>query len=64
MLKKFKHGKYYATKHILNSRFYYNKGNEFYEAFMASVGMGIVYQDQRKRTFKNWEISILNLKEC
>lgn len=63
MLKKFKHGHYYHTRHFPNTRFYYNKGNEFYEAFSAVVCPGVAYQDQRRKVFKNWEVSILGLRE-
>ena len=64
MLKKFVHGKYYSTKHIPNTRYYYNEGNEFYAAFAAVVCPGVAYEDQRKNTFKTWEISVINLTEC
>lgn len=63
MLRKFKHGKYYSTPQIKNTRFYYNKDHEFYAAYVGYVCPGVAYTDQRKKTFKNWEISILNLKE-
>ena len=62
MLMGFKHGEYYRSKHFPNTRFYYNKGNEFYSAFMANVGF-VTYEDQRKRTFKNWEISLFDFKK-
>lgn len=63
MLKRFKHGRYYVSKNIPNHRYYYNKGHEFFVAYEAYVCPGVTYFDQKKTTFENWEISVLNFKE-
>ena len=61
--RKMKVGEYYSSEHINNSRFMYRGKHLFYEAFLASPYPGVVYQEQRKRTFKYWEIGIFDFKK-
>lgn len=61
--RKMKIGDYYTSKHVPNSRYMYRGKHLFYEAFMASPYPGVVYQEQRKRTFKYWEIGIFDFKK-
>lgn len=62
--RKMKVGEYYSSKHIPNSRLMYRGNHTFYQAFMAVVSpIGAVFEDQRKRTFKYWEIGILDFKK-
>lgn len=59
----FKHGEYYASPHIPDKRYMYNKGNEFFCAFSANVGFGVTYQSQYRAKFKDWELGILDFKK-
>lgn len=60
--KKMKRGKYYVTKHIPNTRFMYRGKNVFYRAFAAQVGP-VTYTSQEEKTYKFWEIGVLNFKK-
>lgn len=53
-------GKYYSSKHIPNSRLMYRGNHTFYQAYAASPCPGVIVEDQRKRTFRYWEIGILD----
>lgn len=59
---KMKKGEYYATKHIPNSRFMYRGKDVFYRAFVEQVGP-VTYTSQEKRTYRYWEIGVLNFKK-
>ena len=59
---KMKKGEYYVTKHIPNSRFMYRGKNVFYKAFAAQVGPA-TYISQEEKTYKFWEIGVLNFKK-
>ena len=61
--RKMKVGKYYVSKHIPNSRLMYRGNHTFYQAYAASPYPGVIIEDQRKRTFKYWEIGIFDFKE-
>ena len=60
--KKMKRGEYYVTKHIPNTRFMYRGKNVFYRAFAAQVGT-VTYTSQEEKTYKFWEIGVLNFKK-
>ena len=60
--RKMQKGKYYASKHILNSRFMYRGKRTFYKAFAAQVGP-VTYTSQEEKTYKFWEIGVLNFKK-
>lgn len=60
--KKMKRGKYYVTKHIPNTRFMYRGKNVFYRAFAAQVG-SVTYTSQEEKTYKFWEIGVLDFKK-
>ena len=60
--KKMKRGEYYVTKHIPNTRFMYRGKNVFYRAFAAKVGP-VTYTSQEEKTYKFWEIGVLNFKK-
>ena len=60
--KKMKRGEYYVTKHIPNTRFMYRGKNVFYRAFAAQVGP-VTYTSQEEKTYKFWEIGVLDLKK-
>jgi len=60
--KKMKNGMYYTTEQIPNSRFMYVGNRMFYKAFAVSPAPGVVYTDQKKVTYKFWEIGILGFK--
>ena len=55
-------GEYYASKHISNSRFMYRGKRTFYKAFAAQVGP-VTYTSQEEKTYKFWEIGVLNFKK-
>ena len=57
-----KRGEYYVTKHIPNTRFMYRGKNVFYRAFAAQVGP-VTYISQEEKTYKFWEIGVLDLKK-
>ena len=60
--KKMQKGEYYASKHISNSRFMYRGKRTFYKAFAAQVGP-VTYTSQEEKTYKFWEIGVLDLKK-
>ena len=60
--KKMQKGKYYASKYISNSRFMYRGKRTFYKAFAAQVGP-VTYTSQEEKTYKFWEIGVLNFKK-
>ena len=60
--KKRKRGGYYVTKHIPNARFMYRGKDIFYRAFAAQVGT-VTYTSQEEKTYKFWEIGVLNFKK-
>ena len=60
--KKMKRGEYYVTKHIPNARFMYRGKDVFYRAFAAQVGP-VTYTSQEEKTYKFWEIGVLNFKK-
>ena len=60
--KKMKRGEYYVTNHIPNTRFMYRGKNVFYRAFAAQVGP-VVYTSQEEKTYKFWEIGVLDFKK-
>ena len=60
--KKMKRGEYYVTKHIPNSRFMYRGKDVFYRAFTAQAGP-VTYTSQEEKTYKFWEIGVLNFKK-
>ena len=60
--RKMQKGKYYASKYISNSRFMYRGKRTFYKAFAAQVGPAI-YTSQEEKTYKFWEIGVLNFKK-
>lgn len=55
-------GEYYASKHISNSRFMYRGKRTFYTAFAAQVGP-VTYTSQEEKTYKFWEIGVLDFKK-
>ena len=55
-------GKYYASKYISNSRFMYRGKRTFYKAFAAQVGP-VTYTSQEEKTYKFWEIGVLDFKK-
>ena len=55
-------GEYYASKHISNSRFMYRGKRTFYKAFAAQVGP-VTYTSQEEKTYKFWEIGVLDFKK-
>ena len=55
-------GEYYASKHSSNSRFMYRGKRTFYKAFAAQVGP-VTYTSQEEKTYKFWEIGVLNFKK-
>lgn len=55
-------GEYYISKHISNSRFMYRGKRTFYKAFTAMCGPAI-YTLQEEKTYKFWEIGVLNFKK-
>lgn len=55
-------GEYYVSKYIPNSRLMWRGNNTFYQAYAASPCPGVIYEDQRKKTYKYWEIGILEFK--
>ena len=55
-------GEYYASKHISNSRFMYRGKRTFYKAFAAMCGP-VEYHSQEEKTYKFWEIGVLNIKK-
>ena len=57
-----KKGEYYVTKHIPNSRFMYRGKDVFYRADIVQVGLAI-YTSQEEKTYKFWEIGVLNFKK-
>lgn len=57
-----KKGEYYVTKHIPNSRFMYRGKDVFYRAFEVQVGP-TTYTSQEEKTYKFWEIGVLNFKK-
>ena len=59
---KMKKGEYYVTKYIPNSRFMYRGKNVFFKAFAVQVGPA-TYTSQEKKTYKFWEIGVLNFKK-
>lgn len=60
--RKMQKGKYYASKHISNSRFMYRGKRTFYKAFAAQVGP-VTYTSQEEKTYKFWEIGVLDFKK-
>ena len=54
--------KYYASKYISNSRFMYRGKRTFYKAFAAQVGP-VTYTSQEEKTYKFWEIGVLDFKK-
>ena len=60
--KKMKRGEYYVTKHIPSTRFMYRGKDVFYRAFAAQVGP-VTYTSQEEKTYKFWEIGVLNFKK-
>ena len=60
--KKMQKGEYYASKHISNSRFMYRGKRTFYKAFAAQVGP-VTYTSQEEKTYKFWEIGVLDFKK-
>ena len=60
--KKMKRGEYYVTKHIPNARFMYRGKRTFYKAFAAMCGP-VEYHSQEEKTYKFWEIGVLNFKK-
>ena len=55
-------GEYYASKHISNSRFTYRGKRTFYKAFAAMCGP-VEYHSQEEKTYKFWEIGVLDFKK-
>ena len=55
-------GEYYASKHISNSRFMYRGKRPFYKAFAAMCGP-VEYHSQEEKTYKFWEIGVLDFKK-
>lgn len=55
-------GEYYISKHISNSRFMYRGKRTFYKAFAAMCGP-VTYTSQEEKTYKFWEIGVLNFKK-
>ena len=55
-------GEYYASKHISNSRFMYRGKRTFYKAFAAMCGP-VEYHSQEEKTYKFWEIGVLDFKK-
>ena len=60
--KRMKRGEYYVTKYIPNARFMYRGKDAFYRAFAAQVGP-VTYTSQEEKTYKFWEIGVLNFKK-
>lgn len=58
----FKHGKYYNSEHVKDRRFMYNKGREFFYVINKQVAPGVIFYSQDKKTYKYWEIGILDIK--
>ena len=57
-----KRGEYYVTKHIPNTRFMYLGKNVFYRVFSSLVGP-VTYTSQLEKTYKFWEIGVLDFKK-
>ena len=55
-------GKYYTSKHISNPRLMYRGKRTFYKAFAAQVGP-VTYTSQEEKTYKFWEIGVLDFKK-
>lgn len=60
--KRMRKGEYYISKHISNSRFMYRGKRTFYKAFAVQVGHA-TYTSQEEKTYKFWEIGVLNFKK-
>ena len=60
--KKMKKGENYVTKHIPNARFMYRGKDVFYRAFTAQADP-VTYTSQEEKTYKFWEIGVLNFKK-
>lgn len=60
--RKMQKGKYYISKHISNSRFMYRGKRTFYKAFTAMCGPA-TYTSQEEKTYKFWEIGVLDFKK-
>ena len=60
--RKMQKGKYYTSKHISNSRFIYCGKRTFYKAFAAMCGP-VEYHSQEEKTYKCWEIGVLDFKQ-
>lgn len=48
-----------VRKYLINE---YNKGREFFYVINKQVAPGVIFYSQDKKTYKYWEIGILDIK--